>query len=55
MTDTTSYSGDEFTDEDEEEEEELDPRVQVCYIPVKRSTKQNFVFNIVLCEISGRA
>jgi len=28
MTDTTSYSGDEFTDEDEEEEEELDPRVQ---------------------------
>ena len=31
MTDTTSYSGDEFTDEDEEEEEEeLDPRVQVC-------------------------
>ena len=29
MTDTTSYSGDEFTDEDEEEEE-LDPRVQVC-------------------------
>ena len=30
MTDTTSYSGDEFTDEDDEDEEELDPRVQVC-------------------------
>ena len=32
MTDTNSYSGDEYTDEDEEEEEEeeeLDPRVQV--------------------------
>ena len=48
MTDTNSYSGDEYADEDEEEEE-LDPRVQVCCNPCKAKQNirtQNF-FNIV--------
>lgn len=57
MADTGSYSGDEYTD-DEEDGEELDPRVQVCLSTqsYKASGRSRPSFNKILCcySIPGR-